>query len=107
MSSDSSEAPTSNFEDIDILYEFGRRSQRLPEYRAEHEAMAVLVAEMAENPRNMLQQLVETAQRLCNATAPELVCWKVSGSVGRPSAASWQYFLRQRCPETPVPAVFA
>jgi signal transduction histidine kinase len=67
MSSDSSEAPTSNFEDIDILYEFGRRSQRLPEYRAEHEAMAVLVAEMAENPRNMLQQLVETAQRLCNA----------------------------------------
>jgi signal transduction histidine kinase len=67
MSSDSSEAPTSNFEDIDILYEFGRRPQRLPDYRAEHEAMAVLVAEMAVNPRNMLQKLVETAQRLCNA----------------------------------------
>jgi len=67
MSSDSSEVSTSNFEDIDILYEFGRRPQRLPDYLAEHEAMAVLVSEMAENPRNMLQKLVETAQRLCNA----------------------------------------
>ena len=106
MSSDSSEAPTSNFEDIDILYEFGRRSQRLPEYRAEHEAMAVLVAEMAENPRNMLQQLVETAQRLCNADSAGISL--LEGERFRwASAASWQYFLRQRCPETPVPAVFA
>src|SRR5580698_1861791 len=62
-----SDISNASFEDIDILPEFATRPQRLPDYRAEHYAMTVLATEMAENPRNMLQKLVDTARELCNA----------------------------------------
>jgi len=58
---------TVTLEEIDILSEFATRPQRLPDYRSEHEAMATLAMEMASNPRNMLQKLVETARELCKA----------------------------------------
>lgn len=58
---------TATIEEVDILSEFAIRGQRLPNYRAEHDAMIVLATEMAENPRNILQKLVETARTLCNA----------------------------------------
>jgi hypothetical protein len=40
------------------------RPCRPPTHEAEHKALAVLATEMAENPRNMLQKLVEMAVAL-------------------------------------------
>jgi hypothetical protein len=62
-----SEAPTAVLDEVDILSEFEARPQRVPDYRAEHEAMSTLAREMAENPQNMLQRLAELALELCHA----------------------------------------
>src|SRR5271163_4288945 len=53
--------------DIDIRSALVARTQRPPNYETEHRALQVLTAELAENPRNMLQKLVETARDLCHA----------------------------------------
>ena len=58
---------TATFEEVDIRSALCTRPQRAPDYAAEHRAMEVLAAEMAANPRNMLQKLVETAIDLCQA----------------------------------------
>ena len=58
---------TATFEEVDIRSELYARSQRTPDYAAEHRAITVLAAEMTANPRNMLQKLVETAIDLCRA----------------------------------------
>jgi len=58
---------TATFEEVDIRSELYARSQRTPDYAAEHRAITVLAAEMTANPRNMLQKLVETAIHLCRA----------------------------------------
>ena len=58
---------TATFEEVDIRSELSTRPQRTPDYEAEHRAMAMLAAEMAANPRNMLQKLVETIVDLCQA----------------------------------------
>jgi signal transduction histidine kinase/ActR/RegA family two-component response regulator len=55
------------FEEIDFRSELKSRPSRSPNYEAEHRAMAVLATEMAENPRNMLQKVVEMAVELCAA----------------------------------------
>ena len=55
------------FEEIDIRAALCARPQRSPDYEGEHRAIEVLAAEMATNPRNMLQKLAETAVELCRA----------------------------------------
>ena len=61
-----SAAPAS-LADVDITSELDRRRGRLPEYEREHLAFVALATELAANPRNMLQKLVETAMDLCHA----------------------------------------
>ena len=71
---DSSSPPTAdlaqraaNFEEIDIRAALCARPKRAPDYEEEHRAIEVLAAEMATNPRNMLQKLAKTAVELCRA----------------------------------------
>lgn len=59
--------PTATLEDVDIRTELLSRPHHAPLYEAEDRALAVLAREMAENPRNMLQRLVEIAVDLCRA----------------------------------------
>ena len=59
--------PTATLEEVDIRAELLSRRDRAPDYEREHAALAVLTAELAENPRNMLQKLVEVAVELCDA----------------------------------------
>jgi signal transduction histidine kinase/ActR/RegA family two-component response regulator len=58
---------TATLDDVDIRSELQSRPHRPPNYEAEHGALTVLAMEMAENPRNMLQKLAETALDLCRA----------------------------------------
>jgi hypothetical protein len=66
MNSELREASVS-FEKIDFRSELKARPSRPPNYEAEHRALALLAKEMAENPRNMLQKVVEMAVELCAA----------------------------------------
>jgi hypothetical protein len=59
--------PTASVQEVDIRSQLSSRPARLPDYAGERRAMAALATEMAENPRNMLQKLVETAVELCHA----------------------------------------
>jgi signal transduction histidine kinase/FixJ family two-component response regulator len=63
----SGQCATATLEEVDIRSELQFRPHRAPDYAAEHGALAVLAVEMAENPRNMLQKLVEMALDLCQA----------------------------------------
>lgn len=60
-------APSATFEEVDFRRELQSRPSRPPNYEAEHRALAMLATEMAENPRNMLQKVVEIAVELCGA----------------------------------------
>src|SRR5258708_3460748 len=51
--------PTATFEEVDVRAELDTRPYRPPNYEAEHRTLAVLAKEMAENPPNILQNLVE------------------------------------------------
>ena len=62
-----SDRATATLSEVDIRSKLWSRPQRPPNYGAEHAALAVLAKEMADNPRNMLQKLVELALELCNA----------------------------------------
>ena len=64
---DESARPTATLADVDIRSELSARSPRLPDAEGLDRALAVLAAEMTENPRRMLQRLVETALDLCRA----------------------------------------
>ncbi|MFZ1886389.1 MAG: ATP-binding protein [Candidatus Binataceae bacterium] len=61
------DAPKATFAEVDFRSALRSRPTRPPNYEAEHRALAVLATEMAENPRNMLQKLVEIAVELCEA----------------------------------------
>jgi signal transduction histidine kinase len=69
MNSDSTRdsTATATFADVDIHAELALRPTRAPNYEREHHAFSVLSAELADNPRNMLQKLVEVAVDLCEA----------------------------------------
>ena len=54
-------------EAVDILNELSSRPRRATRIEAEHRAFTMLSAEMATNPRNMLQKLVELAVDVCDA----------------------------------------
>ena len=66
--------PIATLEDVDIRAELLARPRRRPDYESEDRAFAALAREMAQNPRNMLQKLVETAV-LPVATPIELWPW--------------------------------
>lgn len=53
--------------DIDIFSELASRPSRPVNFEAENRALAILATELAENPRNILQKLVETAVACCRA----------------------------------------
>jgi signal transduction histidine kinase len=55
------------FAAVDIRAELQARPRRSPDYEQENRALAILAREMASNPRNMLQKLVEVAIDLCGA----------------------------------------
>ena len=59
--------PTATLEEVDILRELDTRPARSPDYETQNRALAALAEEMAVNPRNMLQRLVEVAVDLCQA----------------------------------------
>ncbi|MEO6237088.1 MAG: hybrid sensor histidine kinase/response regulator, partial [Vicinamibacterales bacterium] len=58
---------TATLADVDIRAELDARPARSPNYEREHHAVVALAAEMASNPRNILQKLVELAVDLCDA----------------------------------------
>lgn len=59
--------PIVSLDVVDIRLELERRPQRASRTADEHRAFAALAADMALNPRNMLQKLVEVAVDLCDA----------------------------------------
>lgn len=59
--------PTATLAEVDILDELDTRPSRSPDYEAQNRGLATLAEEMAVNPRNMLQRLVEVAVDLCQA----------------------------------------
>jgi PAS domain S-box-containing protein len=56
-----------SLESVITTSELSRRSSRLPDYEAENRALVCLAEKMATSPRSVLQQLVETALKLCQA----------------------------------------
>ncbi len=56
-----------SFARVDILNELSSRPRRTTRVADEHRAFTLLAAEMAANPRNMLQKLVELAVDVCDA----------------------------------------
>ena len=59
--------PPVTFADVDIRAEPSTRPARVPDYEAEQLGFSALASELADNPRNMLQKLVEVAAELCGA----------------------------------------
>ncbi|HEV3262608.1 MAG TPA: histidine kinase [Gemmataceae bacterium] len=58
---------TVTLEDILITPELPRRRSRAPDYVAENRALVALAREMATNPKNLPQKLVDLALELCRA----------------------------------------
>jgi len=56
-----------SFAEVDIRAALKSRPSRTPDYETENRALASLAAELAKNPQDMLQKLVETALELCQA----------------------------------------
>lgn len=56
-----------SLDDVDIRWELRTRPSRPPEPEREQLALLSLARELADNPRNMLQRLVEVALDLCHA----------------------------------------
>lgn len=63
----SADTPLVSLDVVDIRTELKARPRRLSSLAEEHRAFRLLAAEMAANPRNMLQKLVELAVELCDA----------------------------------------
>ena len=59
--------PTATLAEVDIRRTLDARPRRSPNYEQEDRAYGALAMEMAENPRNLLQKLVEVAVDLCQA----------------------------------------
>ena len=59
--------PVVTLDVVDIRPELARRPHRVSRMAEEHRAFTTLAADMALNPRNMLQKLVEVAVELCDA----------------------------------------
>ena len=59
--------PTATLAEVDIRPILDARPRRSPNFEREDRAYGALATEMAENPRNLLQKLVEVAVDLCSA----------------------------------------
>ena len=79
---DESAGPTATLAEVDIRSELSTRPPRLPDSEGLDRALAVLAREMTENPRSMLQKLVETAQAQIGRRGQTL-------SVELPGAPMW------------------
>jgi len=64
---DASAGPTATLADVDIRSELATRPARPADSVGLDRALAALAREMTENPRRMLQKLVETTLDLCRA----------------------------------------
>ena len=64
---EASAGPTATLAEVDIRRELSSRPPRRPDSEALDVALAALARELTENPRSMLQRLVETALDLCHA----------------------------------------
>jgi signal transduction histidine kinase len=56
-----------SLESVLTTAELSRRPSRPPDYQAENQALVALAQELANSPSSILQQLVETALKLCRA----------------------------------------
>ena len=61
------ETATATLEEVDIRLELDARRRRAPDDEREDRAYTALANELAENPGNMLQKLVEVAVELCDS----------------------------------------
>ena len=68
--------PTATLDEIDIRTFLDARPRRAPDFAREDRAYAALAAEMADNPRNLLQKLVEVAVDLCAAHTAARSRWR-------------------------------
>jgi signal transduction histidine kinase len=59
--------PVASLADVDIVSELQTRPRRQPNFEHESLSLGMLASELATNPRNMLQRLVEIAADLCTA----------------------------------------
>jgi hypothetical protein len=59
--------PTFTLADVVINSDLACRLSRAPDYQGENEALNILAQTLAHSPQNVLQKLVEVAQRLCRA----------------------------------------
>jgi hypothetical protein len=67
MSGSLTDDSPASFASVDIRGLLQSRPYRAADYEAENWALAALATALAENPRDMLQKLVETAITLCQA----------------------------------------
>jgi hypothetical protein len=94
--------PTATLEEVDILRELDARPARSPDYETQNRALAALAEEMAVNPRNMLQRLVEVAVDLCQADTSGISLLEGGVFDGRPWLVCSLPRGTERCPATPV-----
>src|SRR5580704_15976166 len=91
--------PRVTLEDILITPELSRRRSRAPDYAAENRALTALAREMATNPKNLPQTLVDLALELCRAgtagisllktdTEGEYFAWEALAGVYAPRVGS-------------------
>jgi signal transduction histidine kinase/ActR/RegA family two-component response regulator len=64
---DETARPTATLAEVDIRHELATRPPRRPDGESLDRALAALAVQMTENPRSMLQKLVEAALDLCKA----------------------------------------
>jgi signal transduction histidine kinase len=64
---DETARPTATLAEVDIRHELATRPPRRPDGEGLDRALAALAVQMTENPRSMLQKLVEAALDLCKA----------------------------------------
>jgi transcriptional regulator with GAF, ATPase, and Fis domain len=60
-------AATATLTDVDIRSQLSARPRRAPDFERENKAYALLTEDLAGNPGNLLQRLVEIAADLCDA----------------------------------------
>jgi PAS domain S-box-containing protein len=72
----------SSLEDIDVTPELASRPSRPPDHEAESRALVALARRMAESPRDIMQELAETALALCQADSAGISILEDDG--GRP-----------------------
>ena len=96
--------PTATLAEVDIRSELSSRPPRLPDSEGLDQALAGLAEEMAENPRNMLQRLVETAvESVPGRIRPVSACSKVTCSAREAVARASRLYRDGTMPRTASP----